>query len=160
LGGATYIVQGVTRVTARVPEDRSIAGTETKRERLDVKKMIRVRAGLLACVLALALAPAAAQADEEGLTNEAGVGALAALSTLIYGPVKIVYATLGTLFGGIAWGLSGGDRDVMEAVITPAVRGDYVVTPAHIRMEETLEFMGRNPEYRTTQHAAVASENL
>ena len=31
------------------------------------------------------------------------------------------------------------------AVMTPAVRGDYVVTPAHLRMEEPIEFFGRDP---------------
>jgi len=123
-----------------------------------VKNTTRVRATLFACGMAIAIAPGIARANDEGLTSEAGVGALAALSTLIYGPTKIVYATLGLVFGGIAWGLSGGDHDVMAAVITPAVRGDYVVTPSHVRMEQTLEFLGREPEYRTTQHAMVAED--
>ena len=35
----------------------------------------------------------------------------------------------------------------MYAVITPAVRGDYVVTPAHLRGERELEFIGRDPDY-------------
>jgi hypothetical protein len=127
-------------------------------ERLDVKNKTRLCAALLACILALAIAPGAAYAEEDGLTNEAGVGMLAALSTLLYGPAKIVYASMGLLFGGIAWGLSGGDNDVMEAVITPSVRGDYVVTPEHIRMEDTLEFLGRDPQYRATQHAMVSED--
>jgi len=67
---------------------------------------------------------------------------------LVYGPVKMAYSILGVVFGGIAWGLSGGDTEVMTAVITPAVRGDYVVTPSHLRGEEHLEFIGRQPEYR------------
>jgi hypothetical protein len=125
---------------------------------LDVKNTTRLRAGLLACILALAIAPSAAYAEEDGLTNEAGVGMLAALSTLIYGPAKIVYASSGLIFGGVAWALSGGDNDVMQAVITPSVRGDYVVTPAHIRMEQSLEFLGRDPRYRATQHAMVSED--
>jgi hypothetical protein len=36
----------------------------------------------------------------------------------------------------------------MPAVVTPAVRGDYVVTPQHIRGERNLEFFGRSPDYR------------
>ena len=75
-------------------------------------------------------------------------GRAAALCSLFYGPAKIVYATLGLVFGGFAWALSGGDRDVMNRVISPAVRGDYVVTPAHLRGERDLEFFGREPEYR------------
>ena len=62
--------------------------------------------------------------------------------------MKMVYALCGLVFGGMAWGLSGGDSDVMLAVVTPSVRGDYVVTPSHLRMERRLEFFGSDPEYR------------
>jgi hypothetical protein len=78
------------------------------------------------------------------------MGALAALGTLIYGPAKVVYALSGLIFGGLAWGLSGGDSDVLRAVVTPAVRGDYVLTPALLRGERPIEFFGKNPEYRTS----------
>lgn len=125
--------------------------------------MNAVRRGALIAALASALlaAPTAAW-SEDGMGSEAGVGAAAALSTLIYGPVKLVYATLGLIIGGTAWGLSGGDHDVLDAVITPSVRGDYVVTPEHIRMERGLEFYGQNPTYRssTVQHAAVVEEGF
>ena len=123
-----------------------------------MKNTRRRRAVLLACILGLAIAPCPGFAEEDGLTNEAGVGMLAALSTLVYGPTKIVYASMGMVFGGVAWGLAGGDSDVMKAVITPSVRGDYVVTPAHIRMERSLEFLGRDPQYRATQHAMVSED--
>jgi hypothetical protein len=70
------------------------------------------------------------------------------MSSLVYGPVKMVYSLLGTVFGGFAWVLSGGDTEVMTAVISPAVRGDYVITPSHLRGEESLEFIGRRNDYR------------
>jgi hypothetical protein len=79
--------------------------------------------------------------------REAGAGVGAAFGTLLYAPVKLVYATLGLVLGGIAWGLSGGDAEVKNAVIMPAVRGDYVITPAIIQGEEKLEFVGRRPGY-------------
>jgi hypothetical protein len=104
--------------------------------------------------MALTFAPGPASA--ENMTNEAGMGALAALSTLIYGPVKLVYATTGLLIGGVAWGLSGGDQDVLMAVITPAVRGDYVVTPRHLRMEDPIEFFGSDPAYRESNQQVAA----
>ncbi len=84
---------------------------------------------------------------EESTAREGGWGVLAGLGTLIYSPAKVVYATCGLLFGGIAYGLSGGDRDVLDAVITPAVRGDYVLQPAHIQGQKSLEFFGRDPRY-------------
>jgi len=99
-------------------------------------------------VSVLALSQPAMAADTNTSTGEAaGLGIASALSTLVYGPVKIVYATLGSVIGGIAWGLSGGDADVLEAVLMPAVRGDYVVTPSHLRGEEPLEFIGHRRGY-------------
>ena len=34
--------------------------------------------------------------------------------------------------------------------MTPAVRGDYFVTPDHLRGERSLEFIGRDPAYQVT----------
>jgi len=117
--------------------------------------MMRRSALAGALILAVVAAPTAAWSEEEALSSEAGIGALSALSTLIYGPTKIAYATLGLVFGGMAWGLSGGDQQVFDSVITASVRGDYVVTPEHIRMERGLEFYGQEPRYREVQHASA-----
>lgn len=108
----------------------------------------RARALLLVVAFAVALQPGIASA--ENTAAESGIGAASALCSLVYGPVKLTYATLGLVFGGFGWALSGGDRDVMEAVIMPAVRGDYVVTPSHLRGERPLEFIGRRPGYEST----------
>jgi len=117
---------------------------------------VRRSALLTALILAMAAAPTAAWADMgSDVPNEGGIGALAAVSTLVYGPVKLCYATLGLLVGGAAWGLSGGDQQVLEAVVTPALRGDYVVTPDHIRMKRSLEFYGRDSQYRQVQQASA-----
>jgi hypothetical protein len=91
--------------------------------------------GLLGCATAAHAQPASADSD-----LKLGLGS--AVSSLLYAPAKALYASAGVLFGGIAWGLSGGDREVADAVMNPAVRGDYVVTPAHLRGERKLAFMG------------------
>ena len=106
----------------------------------------RFRSLLLVGALVVSIQPGPAFAAED-TASAAGLGVASAFCSLIYGPVKIVYATLGTVIGGMAWGLSGGDSDVLEAVVTPAVRGDYVVTPTILRGEEPLEFIGRRPGY-------------
>jgi hypothetical protein len=115
------------------------------------------RSLLLVAALVISIQAGPALAAEE-MASEAGIGAGAAFCSLIYGPVKIVYATLGVVFGGMAWGLSGGDSNVLEAVVTPAVRGDYVVTPAILRGERPLEFIGRRPGYE--QDAVVVEEEF
>ena len=107
---------------------------------------VRKASLVLACILMLGMGPGAAQA--EGAGSEAGYGILAGLSSLVYAPVKVVYALGGAVVGGFAWLFSAGDNDVARAVVTPAVRGDYVVTPSNLRGEEELEFIGKDPELR------------
>ena len=36
-----------------------------------------------------------------------------------------------------------------RVIISPSVRGDYVVTPGQLRGERSLEFVGREPAYRS-----------
>ncbi|MDJ0847437.1 MAG: hypothetical protein QNK04_03545 [Myxococcota bacterium] len=103
-------------------------------------------------VALLGMAPASAHAESAG--SEAGWGAGSALCSLLYAPTKVVYALGGSIIGGFAWIFSAGDNDVAKAVITPAVRGDYVVTPAHLRGEEPLEFIGREPAPAPTYGAS------
>jgi hypothetical protein len=117
----------------------------------------RARRALFACIVVLALAPQPARAEER-IESEAGLGAASALCTLLYGPVKVLYATGGLLVGGLAWGLSGGDGDVLRAVVTPAVRGDYVITPSLLRGERPIEFFGKDPKYRTQEGPAEVEE--
>ena len=105
----------------------------------------RARIAALAFAIAIGLAPAAVQAQEEATFGDAGVGAGSALSSLVYGPVKLAFAVTGLVIGPFAWALSGGDSDVMWRVLDTSVRGDYVVTPAHLRGEQPLEFFGRSP---------------
>jgi hypothetical protein len=106
--------------------------------------------GMCAAILAH---PGLAQANE-GVESEGGWGALAATASLLYGPVKVCYAAMGLTVGGLAWGLTGGDRQVMDPIITASVRGDYVITPAHLRGEQRIEFLGRDPVYRRQEVVA------
>ncbi len=106
---------------------------------------MRVRL-MMVGVLVFALQSSPARADHGA--SEAGTGAASAIASLVYGPAKIGYSILGVVFGGVAWGLSGGDTEVLNAVVSPAIRGDYVITPNHIRGEKSVEFVGRRSDYR------------
>jgi hypothetical protein len=92
-----------------------------------------------------AMGPGVASATERNAPMHFVVGAGSVLSTFVYGTVKVVYAVLGSATGGLAFALTGGRRDVARAIIQPAVRGDYVVTPEHLTMERPLIFAGRDP---------------
>ncbi|HKC52985.1 MAG TPA: hypothetical protein VKF60_19515 [Myxococcota bacterium] len=97
-------------------------------------------------VMVVAGAPAAALADEAPERNimlHYGLGVGSVLATLVYGPVKVMYATLGSITGGLAYLLTGGRLDVPREIIQPAVRGDYVVTPEHLTFNQPLLFVGK-----------------
>jgi hypothetical protein len=103
---------------------------------------------LCAAVVALAPAPALA-GDTLDMAKEAGLGAGSAVTSLVYAPLKLLYATGGLLVGGLAWTFSGGDADVAKVVLTPSVRGDYVITPDTLTGRKPLEFFGREPGYQS-----------
>ena len=104
------------------------------------------RLALLVGAFALVFQAGPARADVAAA--EAGMGIASVALTLVYSPVKVAYSILGVVFGGFAYGLSGGDAEVMKSVVIPAVRGDYVVTPSHVNGERMIEFFGREPAYR------------
>ena len=72
----------------------------------------------------------------------------AAITTLVYSPLKMLYAIGGPPASGLAWMFSGGDSGVAKTVLTRSIRGTYVITPETLRGREPLEFVGKAPEYR------------
>jgi len=111
-------------------------------------RSFRVAILALLCALVVALAPTAALASSaQKLSTGAGLGVGSALATLVYAPCKLVYAAGGLVVGGLAYVFSGGDQEVAKIVLTPSVLGDYVVTPAQLKGERSLEFFGRDPDY-------------
>lgn len=105
---------------------------------------VRIVASLLLVVsLSLSTSAQAAEKRERNLAAHYGLGVGAAICSLVYGPVKIVYATLGSITSGFAWVFTGGRTDVAREIITASVRGDYVVTPENLTFNEPLVFTGR-----------------
>jgi hypothetical protein len=85
------------------------------------------------------------QSAEQPVGEEAGYGVGAALASVFYIPAKVTYAGLGLLTGGLGYVLSGGRADVANNIIYPAVRGNYVVTPSHLKGTEPIYFVGAPP---------------
>jgi len=111
----------------------------------------------IAALLAASLGAGAARANDEKaqpLDSDAGMGIAAGLASLVYTPAKVLYAIGGGVAAGLAYLASAGNQDVTEPILTPSVRGDYVVTPEHLRGQRPLEFFGREPAAHTT-HARV-----
>jgi len=102
--------------------------------------------GALLVALALFSAPLPGLAEEPesaAYTGLTGVGA--AFCTLVYAPLKVAYALGGTVISGFAWAWTLGDTAVSGPILRSAVRGDYVVTPAHLEGRRDLHFVG--PQY-------------
>lgn len=121
-----------------------------------------LRVPALLAALGLALAPAVAGADEmvgggfavpteeeradrcaDSLRHRAGYGFAAFLGTVSYGPLKTVYAILGTAASGLAWAFTLGNADTAREVAGPALAGDYVLTCEHMTGERPIELFGR-----------------
>lgn len=105
------------------------------------------RVGGLAVAICLGVgSPATAYAEDRGAATEFALGAGSFAATAVWGSAKVVYAVGGTVIGGLAWVLSGGRTDVARAIVQPAVRGDYIVTPDHLLGRRPISFIGRDPE--------------
>jgi hypothetical protein len=78
---------------------------------------------------------------------DGGWGLLAVIATIPYASAKVVYATLGTVTGGLAYLLTVGDTDTAQRVWSPSVGGSYVISPAMLRGDEPILFNG--PSYST-----------
>ncbi len=106
----------------------------------------------VACILILGLAPGTAMSEESaGGADKEDTATTAALVTgtflnIVYFPAKVVYAAGGLVAGGLGWIFSGGDEEVAMGVIKPAIQGDYVITPTHLRGDEQLVFVGGSDE--------------
>lgn len=98
---------------------------------------------VMVAALGLAAAPAAAQ--EGDYLYDAGIGTACVFTNVLYMPAKFVYATLGGVTGGLAYLLTGLNFETAEKIWTPSLGGNYVVTPAHLRNEQTLYFSGTVP---------------
>ncbi|MGB0910036.1 MAG: hypothetical protein ACPGYT_06710 [Nitrospirales bacterium] len=104
--------------------------------------------GLLALFFAvvLILHPGVVLAEEDtSASGEAGLGIGSGLLTLVYFPVKVVYAVLGSVVGGFTYALTGGDLDTAKTVWEPSVYGTYVITPDHLKGNEAVRFYGVSP---------------
>ena len=117
----------------------------------------------LASIVAVMSSPLYAQTAEQGtqppaepVGQEAGYGVGAALASVFYIPAKVTYAGLGLITGGLGFLLTGGRADVANNIIYPAVRGNYVVTPSHLKGTEPIYFVGAPPDAPAPETVASA----
>lgn len=104
---------------------------------------LRRGSALFAVAVLLVGSPAAARVKHPSLVREGGLGAAAALISLVYCPAKLLYAASGIALGSGSFVWTWGDRDAAMAVVNTAVGGDYVITPEHLGGSANLRFTGQ-----------------
>ena len=61
-------------------------------------------------------------------------------------PVKIIYAGVGGLFGGLTYLLSAGNEQAAQTVWDASAGGDYWLTGKHVQGEEVIHFKGEGSQ--------------
>lgn len=110
----------------------------------------------LAAAVTFAMTPAPSAAESVG--EEYAIGLGCGIANLIYGPVKILYATTGAIVSGFAWALSAGDMDVAKPIWDASMRGDYMIDPDRLLGRKPIEFIGRSPEHVRVMEPASEEE--
>src|SRR5215472_8418891 len=85
-----------------------------------------------------------ATATQASETSPQGMGLQAAswLATAPYGSVKVAYALVGGIVGGLTWVFTGGNTESAKAVWIPSMTGQYIVQPENLTGDKPLRFMG------------------
>ena len=82
--------------------------------------------------------------QQEAQSIAYGLGSV--FASALYSPLKVTYAGLGLLTGGLGYVLSGGRPDVANNIIYPAVRGSYVITPTQLKGQKPVIFIAPAPD--------------
>ncbi len=87
-------------------------------------------------------APPSSESTEGGNASSAGMQAAAGFSTLLYFPLKAVFAITGGIVGGLTYALSGGNEQAAKSVWDTSLRGTYIITPDHLQGNRPIRFLG------------------
>jgi hypothetical protein len=83
--------------------------------------------------------------EESSPSNEAALGVGSFFLSLVYSPVKMAYAILGGIVGGLTYGVTGGDLEIAQVVWESSMYGTYIITPDHLKGNEPVRFVGVSP---------------
>ena len=100
----------------------------------------------LGTAIGLVPSPASAGAPKDDAGTTFLFGLSAGLLTLVYTPLKLVYATAAIPVSGLVWVWSVGDSEMAGRVMRSGTLGTFVVTPEHLRGEASLDFVGAAEE--------------
>jgi len=104
------------------------------------------RARLFAVMLMLLVAASAAgQAhadDVQRAKGDAGLGVATVLANVFYMPVKLGYAVVGGVTGGLGYAVTGGNKQVAQRIWVSSMGGDYVLSRDMVSGRQKIHFSG------------------
>jgi len=86
--------------------------------------------------------PSSSEGTEGGTASSAGMQAAAGVSTLLYLPLKLVFAIGGGIVGGLAYAFSGGNEQAAKSIWDTSLYGTYIITPDHLQGNRPIRFLG------------------
>ncbi len=101
---------------------------------------------LLCAAVASAPSPARAESEDAGPVNKFFFGISAAVCTLVYTPLKIVYAITSLPMSGLVYTFSVGNTEMSERVMRSGTQGNWVITPEHLQGQRNVTFVGNANE--------------
>jgi hypothetical protein len=87
-------------------------------------------------------APRSSESTEGGTASSAGMQAAAGIVTLLYLPLKAVFAIGGGIVGGLAYAFSGGNEQAAKSIWDTSLYGTYLITPDHLQGNRPIRFLG------------------
>ena len=104
----------------------------------------RAVSGALACAVLAAALPALGDPKHanQNIAVEGGLGAGSAIASILWSPLKLVYAFGGLVIGGLGYAWAGADGEVSKRVLKTCLAGDYIITPEHLMGEKRIRFAG------------------
>lgn len=87
-------------------------------------------------------APVVAENSENSDDSSLGLQIASGALSILYTPVKVIYAGVGGLFGGVVYLLTGGNEPAAQSVWDASLKGTYWLTPDHLQGNEPVRFKG------------------
>ncbi len=97
----------------------------------------------------LAVAPVGRSEAAETYLSDAGYGMAAIGANLFYIPAKLLYGLGGGLVGGLAYGLTVGNSDAAQYILSPSLGGTWVLSSKMMAGQEPIFFSGESYEPAT-----------
>ena len=96
-----------------------------------------------AAIAVCLLGPTQSFADDvERARSDAGLGLATLVANVFYVPVKVTYAAVGSVTGGLAYALTGGNSQAAERIWVPSIGGDYVLNRDQVSGDQRISFIG------------------